>query len=29
MGAANVGPEFTMNEYDALAELEQEEKKQF
>ena len=29
MGAANVGPEFTMNEYDTLAELEQEEKKQF
>ncbi len=29
MGAANVGPEFTMNEYDALAELEEEEKKQF
>lgn len=29
MGAANVGPEFTMNEYDALAELEQEEIKQF
>lgn len=29
MGAANVGPEFTMNEYDALAELEQEEMKQF
>ncbi|MGN1240583.1 MAG: class II D-tagatose-bisphosphate aldolase non-catalytic subunit, partial [Paludibacteraceae bacterium] len=29
MGAANVGPEFTMNEYDALAELEQEEQKQY
>ncbi|MGN0235725.1 MAG: class II D-tagatose-bisphosphate aldolase non-catalytic subunit [Paludibacteraceae bacterium] len=29
MGAANVGPEFTMNEYDALAELEQEELKQY
>lgn len=29
MGAANVGPEFTMNEYDALAELEQEEIKHF
>lgn len=29
MGAANVGPEFTMNEYDALAELEEEEKKQY
>ena len=29
MGAANIGPEFTMNEYDALAELEAEEKKQF
>lgn len=29
MGAANVGPEFTMNEYDALAELEQEEEKQY
>lgn len=29
MGAANVGPEFTMNEYDALAELEQEEQKHF
>jgi tagatose-1,6-bisphosphate aldolase non-catalytic subunit AgaZ/GatZ len=27
MGAANVGPEFTMNEYDALAELEELEKK--
>ena len=27
MGAANVGPEFTMSEYDALAELEQVEKK--
>ena len=27
MGAANVGPEFTMNEYDALAELEEVEKK--
>ena len=27
MGAANVGPEFTMNEYDALAELEEEEKR--
>jgi len=26
MGAANVGPEFTMSEYDALAELEQREK---
>jgi hypothetical protein len=29
MGAANIGPEFTMNEYDALAELEAEEKKQY
>ena len=29
MGAANVGPEFTMNEYDALAELEEEETKQY
>ena len=29
MGGANVGPEFTMNEYDALAELEEEEKKLF
>ena len=29
MGAANVGPEFTMSEYDALSELEAEEKKFF
>lgn len=29
MGAANVGPEFTMSEYDALSELETEEKKFF
>lgn len=29
MGAANVGPEFTMNEYDALAELEQVEHRLF
>ena len=27
MGAANVGPEFTMNEYDALCELEQTERR--
>ncbi|MCM1034321.1 MAG: class II D-tagatose-bisphosphate aldolase, non-catalytic subunit [Paludibacter sp.] len=29
MGAANVGPEFTMSEYDALAELEQVEQRLF